>query len=43
MRFIGTLLCAIFGVFMLPILIFAHILLAMGMWCEAMYMLWREM
>jgi len=41
-RFIGTIICTIFGIFMLPILIFAYIILAIGEWSNSMLHLWRS-
>jgi len=41
-RFIGTLICTIFGIFMLPVLISAYIILSIGEWSNGMLHLWKE-
>lgn len=41
-RLLGLIVVSCFGLCMLPILIFAYILMAISEWANAMYELWRN-
>jgi len=42
MNIVSKILGSCFGIFMLPILIFAYIILAIGEWSNSMLHLWRS-